>query len=95
MQPETNFKAKVQKRLRLIPDLYTIKIQQMSLRGHPDIIMCFRGKFVAWELKVPPNKVKPGSLQAFNLASIQRAGGVAIEVTPENFEERLKELLCL
>ena len=94
MQPETKFKIKVQKRLREIPGVYAVKIQQVALRGIPDILGCYKGKFFAFELKVPPNKVKAGSLQEHNLELIKKSGGFAKEVTPQNFEQTLKELLC-
>lgn len=93
MQPETKFKMKVMNRLKTILDLYVVKIQQVSVRGIPDLIICYKGKFVAWELKVPPNKLKAGSLQEHNLNLISKAGGIAREVTPQNFEQSLKELL--
>ena len=93
MQPETKFKQKVLAKLKAIPGLYYIKVQQVSVRGIPDVIICYHGKFVAWELKVGKNKVKTGSLQEYNLNLIKKAGGVAIEVTPQNFEQSLKELL--
>jgi hypothetical protein len=95
MQPETRFKLRVQKRLKLVPNLWQIKVQQVALRGIPDILICYKGHFIAWELKVPPNKVKQGSLQEYNLEMIKQAGGISREVTPENFEQCLKEILCL
>ncbi len=95
MSPESRFKIRVLAVLKQIPDLYVIKIQQVGLRGCPDIFMCYQGKFVAWELKVPPNKVKAGSLQEFYLEQIQKAGGIAREVTPANINIHLEELKCL
>lgn len=95
MQPETRFKLKVQKRLSEIPGLYHVKIQQVALRGVPDILACFRGWFIALELKVPPNKIKAGSLQELNLKWIEEAGGYAREVTPNNLDEVIEEILCL
>lgn len=55
--------------------------------------MCRNGKFVAWELKVGNNKIT--ALQEHNLKQIQKAGGIARVVTPENLDECLKELECL
>ncbi len=94
MQPESRFKNKVLARLRAIPNLYVVKIQQVSIRGIPDIIGCYRGYFFAWELKVGKNKIKPGSLQWLNLELINKAEGIAREVRPENLEECIKELTC-
>ena len=90
-QKETLFKEKVVKRLAKIPNLYCRKIQQVSIRGTLDLIICYRGKFFAWELKVGDNK--PDNLQQYEISWIQEAGGIARVVTPDNFEESLKELL--
>lgn len=43
--------------------------------GIPDIICCYRGRFVAFEVKVPGNPPTP--LQKSTLEKIRRAGGTA------------------
>lgn len=43
--------------------------------GIPDIICCYRGRFVAFEVKVPGNLPTP--LQKSTLEKIRRAGGTA------------------
>ena len=93
MQKETSFKIKVQNKLKQVHSLYQIKVQMVSLRGVPDILMCYKGRFIAWELKVGKNKAS--DLQQFHLESIRKAGGIARVVTPENFDECLGEILCL
>ncbi len=93
MQKETAFKIKFRKRLDAIPGLYVTKIQQVAIRGIPDLLICYKGKFIAYELKVPPNKLKVGGLQEWHLNAISAAGGVAKVVTPLTMEETLKELL--
>lgn len=45
-------------------------------RGLPDIICCYRGRYIALEVKRDPSG-KPTELQAFRLAEITRAGGIA------------------
>lgn len=95
-KPETNFyRNKVKPTLESIPGLFFEKISQVSIRGFPDVLICYKGNFIVWELKVPPNKVKYGSLQWNKLTSISKAGGIAREVTPGNLEEALEEILCL
>lgn len=90
-QPETKFKEKVQRMLdKLAPDAWYIKVQQVVSVGDPDILICIKGRFVAWELKVGKNKAT--KLQAYKLQCITNAGGVARVVTPENFEEAWSEL---
>lgn len=92
-QEETKFKEKVQRRLKAVPNLWFVKIQQVALRGTPDILMCFKGRFIAWELKTDTGRLS--GLQSFNLERIGASGGVARVVTPSNFEESLKELLSI
>jgi len=89
--PETKFKMKVQSRLSGIPELYVVKIQQVALRGVPDMLICYKGKFFAWELKTDTGK--PTDLQNYVINKIKQAGGVARVVTPKTFEEAMEELL--
>lgn len=91
-KPETAFKEKVLKKIKPIPGLWVVKVQQVALRGIPDLLMCYKGKFLAWELKVGKNDVT--RLQQFVLDDITAAGGVARIVTPENLEQVIKEDLC-
>lgn len=92
-QRETLFKKRVLTRLKEIPRLWVVKIQQVALRGTPDLLMCYKGYFIAWELKTSNGKVS--ALQQYNIIAIQEADGTARVVTPENLEECLKELECL
>lgn len=93
MQPETRFKTKVVALLKQVDTLWLVKVQQVTIRGTPDILMCVRGKFVAWELKVGSNKAS--DLQQYTLDAITKAGGIARVVTPENLKESLEEISCL
>jgi len=96
VKPESSFWIHtVKPKLENIQDLYFVKVQQVAVRGIPDVLICYKGKFIAWELKRGKNKVKPKSLQWLNLYNIDKAGGIAREVNPENFEEMLSELLTL
>lgn len=93
-KPETVFQRRVLDRLRTIPDSWWEKIAQVSIRGTPDIIGCVRGHFVALELKRAPN-AKIDQLQLHKLDKIEEAGGLALVVNPENFEEVFKRLMDL
>ena len=95
MQPETRFKMKVKKLLDKVPRSHWYKIQQVAIRGVPDFLGVVNGRFVALELKVGKNKVKPGSLQDFELKAIAAAGGYAKEVNPENLQGVLSEILAM
>lgn len=47
----------------------------MERKGTPDLLICYRGEFIAIELKAPG--AKPGKLQEYELAKVRRAGGIA------------------
>lgn len=72
---------------------YVIKIHVSAYQsqGEPDLVCCYRGRFVAFELKVDDNK--PSTLQLEKIADIKRAGGVALPVYNINeIKETLYEL---
>lgn len=58
------------------------KIQQVAIRGTPDLILCKGGMFLAVELKV--NEEEPDELQKFKMEEIRKAGGIAIVARPAN-----------
>lgn len=59
--------------------------------GIPDIIVCYKGKFLAIECKAGYNKTTP--LQDRELAAIHKAGGSAM-VVREDTVNLLEEWLC-
>jgi len=69
----------------------------MALRGISDIIICYRGRFTVWELKRSEKEFLKGSdrqpLQQYHIDKVKEAGGRGEFVYPENFEEKLNELL--
>ena len=54
-------------------------VSPYSRAGTPDLLVCYRGRFLALEVKVPGGK--PTRLQSQTLAIIRSAGGVAEVVT--------------
>jgi len=89
-KPETAFKEWFVARLETIPKIWVEKIQQVAIRGTPDLIVCLRGIFIAIELKIGDEE--PDDLQAYKLNAIKRAGGVTYVVRPTNAEEVLRNL---
>ena len=91
-KPETVFKEKIRPRLEALGVVY--KIQSETIRGIPDFLICINGHFVALELKkdmaTPPDK-----LQMYNLAKIEKNGGKAYLVYPENWDRVYNTLLTL
>lgn len=47
---------------------------EMQGVGYPDILVCYKGQFIALEVKAPNGKT--AKIQAATLAKIERAGGV-------------------
>ena len=53
--------------------------------GVPDIVCCYKGKFIGIECKANGNK--PTALQAKHLEDIRKAGGEAIVVDETNYDD--------
>ena len=72
---------KIKAYLKTIPNLFFWKEHggQYGTAGIPDIIVCYKGKFIALECKLPGRK--PTLLQAITLRKIMLAGGIAVVVT--------------
>lgn len=68
-----------------------VHVSSYESQGEPDLIVCYYGKYVAFELKIKGNKTS--NLQAFKLKQIQRAGGIAKAVyTLKEIEDTLYEI---
>ena len=53
--------------------------------GIPDLLACINGVMVAVEIKA--SKGRPSELQKLNVSRINQAGGVAVFLYPEGFED--------
>ncbi len=89
-QPETLFKERVLEDIRSIPYSWAEKINQVSIRGTPDILACLKGFFVALELKMEDEE--PDPLQRYKLDKIREAKGVALSVRPTEWPKVFKYL---
>lgn len=72
---------------------YVIKVHVSSFQsqGEPDLVCCYKGLFVAFELKIEGNK--PSPLQLEKIEDIKRAGGIALPVYSINeIKETLYEI---
>lgn len=94
---ESNYKKKVISALKDIDGLYFFVKEAASIRGIPDIIGCYKGRFFAWELKRSEKeslKKRDGhELQKYVISKIVKAGGIGRITYPENFQECINELL--
>jgi hypothetical protein len=93
-KPETTFKEQVLSDLGGLPNTWVCKVQQVSIRGIPDLILCCNGHFVAIELKKDA-KSKPDSLQQYHLKKIKAAGGNSCIAHPDNWEGIYDALVIL
>jgi Holliday junction resolvase len=83
--PEGKVKDKIVKQLKVLGAYYFFPATGgYGKSGVPDIIICFRGKFIAIECKAGNNKCT--TLQRMNLDAIKEAGGIAVVINEENVE---------
>lgn len=80
----------IKKYLQSIPNLFYWKEHggQFGTAGIPDIIVCYKGKFIAFECKRPGGK--PTLLQTITMNKIRKAKGIAKIVTSV---EQVKEVI--
>lgn len=90
-KPETLLKQRVLADLRALPNTYAVKIQQVAIRGIPDILACINGLFVALELKRSDTE-ELALLQVHELHKIKAAGGCGYVVTPSVWPALLEDL---
>jgi len=61
-----------------VPNLYFVKIILANRRGVPDIHVCYRGKYIAFEAKRVGKEAE--ALQEYEMTKIRKAGGFATVV---------------
>ena len=71
---EQKLQAKILKYLFAI-GAYSVKVVAATIAGVPDIICCYKGKFVGIEVKLEGSK--PSALQLSNIELIKNAEGLA------------------
>lgn len=68
---------------------YVVKNISTSRNGVPDIIACYKGQFIAIEVKAKNGK--SSKLQKYNIEKIKQAGGVAfVARSVEDVKERIE-----
>ena len=90
---EKDITAAIQRYLKTVPHCFFWKEHgsQYGTAGLPDIICCYRGRFVAFEVKAPSGR--PTKLQEITVAKIKAAKGEAFIV--RNVEEVQEIILKL
>lgn len=77
---ESQLIQNIRKYLATLPECFYWKEHggQYGTAGIPDIIVCYKGRFIALEAKVGRNQ--PTRLQAATIVQIRHAGGIAAVV---------------
>lgn len=91
-KPESKLVDRIIKRLRELPKSYWAKLHggMFQTIGLPDIVGCYKGKFVAIEVKVPGKEDTLTDRQELILNRVKAAGGRAGMAT--NIKEAL--MIC-
>ena len=95
MASEKNFENKIKKFLKE-QNCYYIKYWsggQFTKSGVPDLLICCNGYFVAVEVKAENGK--PSELQLYNIDEIKKAGGFAMILYPNQFDNFKKFIKLL
>lgn len=94
---EHQFQRIVKLRLKGTKGCWHFTKEALSLRGLPDIVGVYNGRFFAWELKRSRQEANKQVgrilLQRYILELIRKAGGIGEIVHPDNFEEQYERLL--
>lgn len=57
---------------------YVVKVSVASKKGVPDIIACYRGRFLGIEVKTPLTRKNTTKLQEYNLKKIKESHGLSL-----------------
>jgi hypothetical protein len=76
--------------LKELKPYYYIKIVMASVAGHPDIVICKDGKFIAVECKSESGKLMP--LQEYRRDEIIKNGGKWFLANPNNYKTIIEEI---
>lgn len=86
MKPETVFRTnKVRPFLENLVRTSHFPIQQRTIRGDADYILCSQGFFVWLELKDDGEEPQP--LQTYKASCVKQTGGIALIATPSNWDQ--------
>lgn len=91
---EKTITNQILKHLKSLPECFAFKEHGglYGTSGIPDIIVCYKGKFVAFEVKTENGKLS--KLQEVTIRKIQSAQGLAFKVTSlDEVKTILKEVM--
>lgn len=86
--PEKLVKQKVVKVLKKYHAYYFYPVTGgYGASGVPDIIVCYKGRFIGIECKADATKRGPTALQEKNLDQIGDSGGIALVIDKHNIDK--------
>ena len=73
MMLESKIQSKILKYLRTVTGCWAVKVMECNQNGCPDILVCYKGRFIAFEVKAPTGRLS--DIQAAQLSLISQADG--------------------
>lgn len=70
---------------------YVVKVVAASKDGVADLLVCYRGLFLALECKAPGKLNGVSPLQSYNINEVKKAGGISLAF---DSLDTVKELIC-
>jgi len=80
--------------LKTLPKTAVFPVQQSSIRGTPDFLLCVNGRFLGLELKRSDHD-HPTKLQEYVGDCIKRSNGFYLVASPQGWDETKKTLKSL
>lgn len=93
MTKEKNIQRSIRKYLKSLPDCWNCKGDTRDRRGIPDIIVCFCGLFIAFEVK-RTDKDEATKIQKYEIGMIKRANGLAFVVSSVDEVKAVLDGVC-
>lgn len=92
LTPEKKVKNKVVQILRQLGAYYFFPATYgMGRSGVPDVIVCYRGRFIGIECKAGKNQPTP--LQRRELGAIETMGGISLVIREDNMDKLTDTLI--
>lgn len=79
MSPEQNIQSCITKYL-LSEGAYVVNVVTASKKGVSDLLVCYKGRFIALEIKTHRTRNNVSPVQRYNLEWVEKAGGIAAVV---------------
>lgn len=93
-KPESKLQDKIQKFLKS-KGAWVVKFHgsPYTKKGTPDLLVCYKGRFIALEVKLPGKENNTTELQMYQIGKIREAGGLAVVVSSVEHVEKLLKFI--